>query len=232
MRAFLYLIAPILAALPVSVRGETEWRDDRVHAPVPLYTFDWEDIWPRSIVDPEPGTLFGCESRVAFGDWRFVPAWARNEDDGEWLRWGNYGVIHCAGNVWRADTRDALGTGEYSRGFFVRLGEGRAQGKLFELWALQEGFVPGSSYTLLARAAADGDGLVNRFDVLQRRCPSGKERKASGFDSWLTRYCAVETRADLLALARKMLREPFLGELVLVKEKGPEAEASDPSNSD
>lgn len=233
MRPFLCLLALVsaLAAVPARADDEELRHADLIHAPVPLYTFDWADIWPRSIVDPGPDVIAGCESRVAFGDWRYVPAWSRSERDHEWLRWGNYGVFHCAGNVWRADDRPGLENGAFARGFFVRIGEGRVRGRRYELWALQEGFIPGSNYTLLARPAEEGDGVVERFDVLQRRCPARNRRKARGLDSWLTGYCAIETRDALLAMARRMLREPFLGELRREKEKGPETEAPDPSQS-
>ena len=114
---------------------------------------------------------------------------------------------------------------------------GAGCGKTYELWVLQEGFVPGSSYMLLAREKEAGGALVERFDVLQVRCPSRWKREAENMDVWLTRYCAVESRGELLAFARQMLREPFLGALRREKDEqdeqdqGPDTEAPDPSVS-
>lgn len=233
MRAFLCLCALALAA-PLCAeepQEEYEWQDDRLHAPVPLYTFAWRDLWPRSIEDPGPDIIVGCETRVAFGDWNFVPNSAGGRGSPYWIRIANYGAFHCAANLYNADEREGLDEGEFSRGLFALIGEGRANGKTYELWVLQEGFVPGSTYTLLARDKAEGGDLVERFDMLQRRCPPGKQREAEDMDVWLTRYCAIESRDDLLALARKMLREPFLGELRRDKEKGSDAAAPDPSMS-
>ena len=171
MRAFLCLAtlaltAPLWAAEPAE---DYEWQSARLHARVPLYTFAWRDLWPRSIENPGPEFIVGCESRVAFGDWRFIPNPADSSGSDYWLRIANYGAFHCAANLYNADAREDLDEGDFSRGLFARIGEGRANGKAYELWVLQEGFVPGSSYMLLAREKAEGDGLVERFDVLQIR---------------------------------------------------------------
>lgn len=224
--------APRLAAEDDEEQG-VELADDWLHAPLPLYTFAWPDLWPRHFVpDPEPGviSLGGCESRVAFGDWRFVSNPADPFSNEYWLRVDNYGVFHCAANLYNADAREELSEGEFSRGFFALIGEGHARGRTYELWVLQEGFVPGSSYMLLARNKAEQqETSIRRFEVLQRRCPRGKLRVAEEMDVWRTRYCAIDSRAELLTLARRMLQEPFLGALTWAgEEKGPEAEASDP----
>lgn len=243
MRAILLAVGLFLGAAlpPASLSADddaggdgegTELAADRLHAPLPLYTFAWRDLWPRSIEDPGPEIIVGCESRVAFGDWQFVPKPVDESGREYWLRVANYGAFHCAANLYEAEAQDALDEGDFSRGLFARIGEGRASGKTYELWVLQHGFIPGSSYTLLARETAQDDGLVERFHVLQRRCPSGKLREAEEMDVWLTRYCAVANRTELLALARRMLREEFLGELLRKSEEGPEAQASDPSETD
>lgn len=205
-----------------------EFISERLHAPLPLYTFDWQDLWPRSMV-PGADVIAGCESRVRFGDWQFVPNPDNEYDEPYWLRVTNYGAFHCAANLYLADERSELDKGEFSRGLFVMIGKARSGGADWELWALQEGFVPGSSYTLLAREEKNDNGIVEQFRVLQRHCPTGKLREARGMDAWLTRYCEVDNRTELLALARKMMRKPALGSLTLTKEKGPEAAASDPS---
>jgi hypothetical protein len=69
--------------------------------------------------------------------------------------------------------------------------------------------VPGSDYVLLAREP--GDAKIERFTVLQQRCPSGQRREVKGLDIWTTRYCAIDSRSELLSLARRMLALPALG---------------------
>lgn len=235
--SFLAGLAFALLAGPAPIHAEepegAEMDVELLHAPLPLYTFDWRDLWPRSIENPGPDVIAGCESPIAFGDWQFVSDHADYGGIQGWTRIQNYGAFHCAANLYSADDREALDEGEFSRGLFARIGEGRAGGKTYELWVLQKGFIPGSSYILLARDKAEQlETTIQRFEVLQRKCPRGRLRKAEGMDVWSTRYCAIESRAELLALARKMLREPFLGEFRRAKEEGPEARAADPSKSD
>jgi hypothetical protein len=212
--------APALAAED----EEIEFALERLHAPLPLYTFDWPDLWPRSFTDDGPDMAFGCTSRVAFGDWQFVSERADYGGLSGWMRIANYGVFHCAANLHEADEREGLAEGEFSRGLFALIGTGRAAGKTYELWVLQQGFVPGSSYVLLARdPAVQAEEAIARFDVLQRDCPPGRLRKAEGMDVWSTSYCSIESRDALLALARKMLRKPFVGEFVRAGDSVPEA---------
>ncbi|NBC88355.1 MAG: hypothetical protein GVX90_02455 [Alphaproteobacteria bacterium] len=224
----------ILAASPALAEDEEYvFEAELIYAPVPLYTFDWEQVWPRSFSEGEgKDWSFGCARRVAFGDWRFTPNPEDEYADGRWLRIRNYGVFHCAANLLEADERGELEDGEFSRGLFAMIGEGRTDGSAWELWVLQKRFVPGSDYVLLAREAK-GDGPVRRFTVLQRRCPRASVREVDGMDVWTTRYCAIESRAELLALARRMLRAKPLGTLEWVgvkNEEGPDAEAPDPSD--
>lgn len=216
--------APVLAAAGEE-EEEAEVATDLLHAPRPLYTFAWPDVWPRSFVNEGPEWSFGCESRVAFGDWQLVSEQRDYGGLGSWVRVANYGVFHCAANFYAAETREELAKGEFSRGLFALIGEGRAQGKTYELWVLQKGFVPGSSYVLLARDKAERqEGSIARFDVLQRECPRGRLRAADNMDVWSTRHCSIESRDELLALARKMLRKPFLGAFVRVGDALPEAD--------
>lgn len=146
---------------------------------------------------------------MAWGDWRFIRADA--EDGAEsWERFTNYGVFHCAAILRAADDLAELARAQWKYGFFVRLGKGRLRSQAWELWALQIGTVPGSDYVLLAREESE-ERLIKSFRVLQRHCPAGGIREAEGLDIWATRYCRIESRADLLALARRMLRLPPLG---------------------
>ena len=205
-----------LIVVPVSAHAEehAELVAERIHSNLPLYTFDWEEIWPRSFHSED---TFGCTSRVAFGDWHFIPA-ETDEAEGEfWERYSNYGVFHCAAIMRTADERASLDEAEWEYGFFVRLGRDRLGSDEWELWALQRGTVPGSEYALLAREAGQ-EGLIEKFRVLQQRCPSGRLLEAEGLDIWSTRYCAINSRAELLALAQRMLRLPSRGTIERVPE--------------
>ena len=196
-----------LAAVPAPARdGERdELVAELVHSELPLYNFAWEDLWPKGF---HSGDRFGCTSRVAFGDWRFSPA---NGEEGRehWERYSNYGVFHCAAILRAADERAKLDKAQWKYGFFVRLGTMRFESHQWELWAIQKGTVPGSDYVLLARESGDHD-LIRKFRVLQRRCPRGQSRSTE-LDIWNTRYCAIDSRQELLALARSMMRLPPLG---------------------
>ncbi|MEM7666019.1 MAG: hypothetical protein AAF250_09205 [Pseudomonadota bacterium] len=226
------LCAPLALAsigAPVAANAEYEWEAEQVHSDLPLYTFDWEELWPRSLDDPD--IIAGCGSRVGFGDWRFTP----NPDDeyGEtsWYRIRNYGTFHCAANLFVSDAREDLDEGEFSRGLFVKIGRSRRGGKPWELWVLQVGFLPGSDYILLAREEND-EGLIEEFTVLQRRCPRSKIREVDGMDIWLTRYCSINSRTELLSLAKRMLSEPALGTIARAEnEEEPDTEVPDPSIS-
>ena len=211
MKRMVFLLAQIFA-LPVAAQtadGEPDQVDNEFHAQdirsdLPLYTFDWPDLWPRNFVD---GDTFGCESRVAFGDWQVT--WHDNDeqDAASWSRITNYGVFHCAAFIGDADDRAELADAEVEIVFFVKLGESDRDGSMVELWAMQEGTVPGSRYILLAREP--GDGRVERFSILQSRCPEGAMRRLEGdFDVWRTSYCVINTREDLLALASAMVALP------------------------
>lgn len=200
-----------VAPVPAQTGQRAESVAERIHSNLPLYTFEWEDLWPRNF---HSGDSFGCTSRVAFGDWRFTPA-ETDANEEFWHRYSNYGVFHCAAIIRAADERTGLGEAQWKYGFFVRLGRARFRSNQWELWAIQQGTVPGSEYILLAREAGREEP-VESFRVLQQRCPSGRLLEAEGFDIWGTRYCAIDSRAELLALARRMLRLPPLGTLARV----------------
>lgn len=209
---FLFLGAPVLAQTNEPPDAEyLEFEAERVHSDLPIYTFSFEELWPRSYV-PE-GSIGGCTSRVSFGDWEFTPNPFDQSANKWWLRMNNYGVFHCAANLYVADERDALEEGEFSRGLFVRLGVEDGDEPTRELWVLQEGFVPGSDYLLLARDL--NENLVTTFTVLQRKCPIGAIRSVMGMDVWTTRYCAINSDDDMYRLASEMLKLPPLGELTL-----------------
>lgn len=206
--------------------AQVEWIAEMIHSDLPLYTFEWEDFWPRNFHSGEGDDFtFGCQSRVAFGDWQFTPHPLAEYLEGWWMRIDNYGVFHCAANFYQADERDELTEGEFSRGFFVRLGETRHDGRVWELWAIQQGMVPGSDYMLLARES--NDGLIDEFTVLQRRCREESMRRSEGLDVWNTSYCSINSRAELLSVAGSMLALPPLG--TLSRSSAPDEDASAPA---
>ncbi|MEO8375536.1 MAG: hypothetical protein ABI471_09940 [Sphingomonas bacterium] len=210
MTAFFQFAPPALAA------DDDEVTVERIHSALPLYTFDWEQIWPRSF---SSGEDFGCTSRVAFGDWRFTPDNKNDQAEEHWEQFTNYGVFHCAAIMRTADEQGELDEAQSEYGFFVQLGTARKGAARWELWALQRGTVPGSEYTLLAREP--GGSTIKRFTMLQQRCPSGTQIEAKGLDIWTTRYCAINSRAELLLLARKMLALPPLGVIERVAKDDP-----------
>jgi hypothetical protein len=211
----------LLMTSGVAAEGDDTDREypakEMIHADLPLYSFADEEFWPRSI-ETDGDAIAGCTSRVRFGNWQFTPAPRNEYEDPSWYRFANYGVFHCAAIMSRADERAELDNAKSEYGFFVRLGEVRIESALVELWALQVGTRPGSNYTLLSRIPKSG--IVDRFTLLQQECPKGKERKVPGssLDIWSTGYCAINDRADLLALAKKMARLEPLGEIILVPE--------------
>jgi hypothetical protein len=195
---------------PAQARRDSEFIVDHVHSSLPLYTFEWDHLWPRGFTN---GLEFGCRSRIEFGDWRFTPAASNESEEESWYRFGNYGAFHCAAIVRHANEQTELEAARFDYGFFVQLGNVRHQSTEWELWALQVGMRPGSEYILLAREAHKS-GLVVDFQVLQQRCPRGLIREARGLDVWSTRYCAIDSRAELLSLARSMLKLPAVGTIV------------------
>ena len=72
MRRLLAFVTMLAASPALAEDEEYLFEAELIHAPIPLYTFDWEQVWPRSMVANED-TIVGCETRVAFGDWRFTP---------------------------------------------------------------------------------------------------------------------------------------------------------------
>lgn len=193
---------------------EQETVIERMHSDLPLYTFDWDQLWPRSFTDADS---FGCSSRVPFGDWQFTPSKSDENAEGSWYRFANYGVFHCAAVIQSAGERAELAGVASRHGFFVQLGRSRVQSSDWDLWALQVGIIPGSDYTLLARPSGR-PGRIEDFVVLQQRCPSGMIRQTKGMDIFSTRYCAINSRGALLGLSRRMLRYPAVGTIRLMSQ--------------
>jgi hypothetical protein len=115
--------ALLASGLPAQAKDPPDPVAERIHSPLPLYTFAWPDLWPRSF---SQGDSFGCTTRVRFGDWQFVPLQADRGPSGHWERFANYGVFHCAAILRTALDRAALDDAQYDYGFFARIGKARA----------------------------------------------------------------------------------------------------------
>jgi hypothetical protein len=202
-----------IASVSTHAQEEPEKFADIIHADLPLFGDETADKWPQSFSDAESGG-FGCTSRVSFGDWALL----QHGDDDEverWYRIWNYGVFHCFAFAAKADERESLEGADAKPAFFVEVGK---SGDI-ELWALQIGAVPGSYYLLLSRESSEG--LISKFTVLQTKCPKRYVRDAGSIDIILTRYCAINSKSDLLNFARRMSKLEPLGELILVDEAEP-----------
>ena len=220
----------LLAGVPLQAEGTRdyegeEFASDPIHSDLPLYSFEWADLWPRDYADSD--TLAGCVSRIRFGDWLLQPNFAdASADEPEWYRFGSHGVFHCITSIRTAEDRTELAGGQFDQGFFVKLGEVEREGTHTELWAIQKGTLPGSEYMLLAREP--DDDIITVFDVLQQRCPPRSWRDlAESFDIFRTGYCAINSQEDLLAMAKSMLAFPRMGTLEL--QTGPDGETPDPA---
>lgn len=196
-----------------SVNGEPldEVASDLVHSDLPIFGRGGDNEWPQHFSDDDS---FGCTSRVAFGDWVFREHGAEVEDDVLWYRFSNYGVFHCWANTSRADERARLASVDSHPSFFAFLGSTSVNGSNIELWTVQIGARPGSQYLLLSRDPAEG--LIEKFDVLQTACPRANVRDVGSLDTLLTRYCAVNSRSELIRLARRMAQRVPLGSLTRV----------------
>jgi hypothetical protein len=206
----LLVVAALLFAPSASAQSPQEMASDVVHSDLPIFGHGDDNEWPQHFYDDDS---FGCTSRVAFGDWAFREA-GGDEGDAEWYRFTNYGVFHCWANTFRSYERERLDGADFHPSFFVLLGTARSGGAEVELWAIQIGARPGSEYLLLSRTP--GDGLIDNFNVLQTECSRGSVRDAGSLDILLTRYCAINSRSELIRLARRMVQRPPLGTLIRV----------------
>jgi hypothetical protein len=213
----LALVATLFATL--SATPALAQDDNPIHSDAPLWKPGDDKVSPRHFVD---GDSFGCIHRLKLGIWRYTEAASDAgehfaEDDLRY-RFSNYGVFHCWMNV---TTAYGPGSFEDNRpGFLIELGD--MGGK--QLWALQLGARPGSDYLLLARLV--GGGPINRFEVLRRECSETQIRGGPSLDILLTRYCAINSQDELLALARRMAKRPPLGVIAFEREE-PESEESE-----
>ena len=205
------LVAALLFAPSVSGQSLDEMADDILHSDLPIFGRGGDNEWPQHFYDDDS---FGCTSRVAFGDWVFRERGAESDGDVQWYRFSNYGVFHCWANTFRAYERASLEGADFYPSFFAFLGSTSVDGSDIELWTVQIGARPGSQYLLLSRSQAEG--LIETFTVLQTECPRANVRDGGSLDILLTRYCAVDSRSELVRLARRMAQRPALGTLTRV----------------
>lgn len=206
------LVSALLLAPPARSQTADEMRDDLLHSDLPFFGRGGaENVWPQHFADEDS---FGCTSRVAFGDWVFRKRGAEDAEGEQWYRFGNYGVFHCWANTSRAYERSKLGGAESHPSFFVLLGKTTIHGNDVELWTIQIGTRPGSDYVLLSRAP--NKERIEEFTVLQAACPRENVRDGGSLDILSSRYCAIDSRADLIRLARRMAQRPPLGTLTLL----------------
>ncbi len=213
-RVILILVAALLFSPFASGDSIVDLADDLVHSDLPIFGRGGDNEWPQHFVSDDS---FGCTSRIDYGDWHFRKSGSKDEDDGLWYRFSNYGAIHCWTNTFRAYERSRLDGADFHPSFFVLLGTTSVSGSEIELWTVQIGSRPGSDYLLLSRAPAEA--LITKFNVLQSACPPANVRDVGSLDILLTRYCAINSRSELLGLARRMAQLPPLGTLARLPDK-------------
>lgn len=215
-------LAPLLLSLGLgacSASAEDFYADfTLIHSDVPLWGSDDARTWPRHFTE---GDRFGCKHRIKLGDWRLDQG--DRETMGEWIRLQNYGVMHCFIVEARAHSPDYLSRRGYEYSVLLDLGTTRGRRGEVNLWALQSGSAPGSDYMLLA-SKPNGGEPIGEFDVLRRRCPKDRLRIGPSLDILGTKYCAINSQAELIALAQRMADAPPLGRLTY---RGPAPEEED-----
>ncbi|PHS37186.1 MAG: hypothetical protein COA91_10765 [Robiginitomaculum sp.] len=184
--------------------------DILIHSDVPLWGSESEKVWPKSFVDD---TSFGCVNKIKFGDWKYTEG---GEVD-SWFRLTNYGVFHCYLVVRKAYEQSNLKTKDAKHAYLIEIGQIKHSKKPLDLWILQLGARPGSDYILLTHDRSDG--LVKSYSVLQRECPRKNIRSGPEMDILITRYCAVNSKRELIRIAKKMAKRPPLGQLVFVTDE-------------
>lgn len=216
------LALALLFAPFVNGQSQDEMASDLLHSDLPIFGRGGDNEWPRHFYSDDS---FGCISRVAFGDWIFRESGDEDEGDVLWYRFSNYGVFHCWANTYRADERAQLDNADSRPSFFAFLGRTSVNGSDIELWTVQIGAMPGSEYLLLSRDP--GEGVIEKFNVLQTECPRANVRDAGSLDILLTRYCAVRSRSELIRLARRMAQRSPLGTLTRMPVDGEAKEGAD-----
>ncbi len=210
MLRFLSVILVVSIVSLTGLNGQAQDNDEfhsvLIHSDLPLWSSEDENVWPQHFLTDDS---FGCSHRISTGDWKFTNFEYSEDDFLETFRLANYGVFHCGIMFSRFFEEDD--SSDSTTSFFVFMDEIDYQSRRYELLALQIGVIPGSNYLLFAREKEqkpNGDLIV-----LQRECSKKKLRKGPEMDVWSTTYCAVNTKKDLINIARKMIKRPPLGKL-------------------
>ncbi|MBO6506515.1 MAG: hypothetical protein JJ850_00365 [Kordiimonadaceae bacterium] len=183
-----------------------------IHSDVPLWGYDEESVWPKNFQEDDS---FGCAHNIRLGDWKLT------DEEGEdgWFRFSNYGYIHCFIVVTKGDELASLESAKSELGFLVGLGKVKLNTSNYDLWALQLGSRPGSDYILFRSLAFEGaEKPITAFEFLPIECPNGHLREGPSLDILPTRYCAINSKQDLVSLAKKMAILKPAGELKFVDE--------------
>lgn len=188
--------------------SDDEIYDNLIHSDVPLWSASDDNVWPRHFAHEDE---LGCANRIKFGDWLFT----NSDNENIWYRVQNYGVFHCWVNIYEAREREKLEFKEHKPSFFVELTSLKYENVEYDLWAIQIGVRPGSDYLLLARESEKK--LGDPYFVLQRKCPRSNIRSGPNLDILLSDYCAINSKMDIIELAKMMLKRPPLGILAYIE---------------
>ncbi len=184
-------------------------QEDIIHSDVPLWGYDEESVWPKHFYEEDS---FGCAHALRPGDWRFVePETEERDGYDSWYRLANYGAFHCFLLATQSREQGNLNQGNVKHSYLIDLGVTEQSGLQLGLWALQLGARPGSDY-LLMTSQVDGN-TISQFQVLQVHCPEPNIRTGPNMDILVTRYCAINSKAELLTLAQEMAKLPPRGTL-------------------
>jgi len=205
-------VAATLLAIAFALAQSLEAAErDLVHSDLPIFGHGGENEWPRHF-DTEDSC--GCSSRVDLGAWVFRETGAKDEDDTPWWYSKYNGVFDCWANIFRGDEPVPSYVDSY-KSFFILLDTVEVDGSELELWAVQIGARPGSDYVLLSRSP--GKELIANFSVLQTSCPHEQVRDTGNL------VCVIDSKDELILLARRMAQRPPLGTITRVAGDAEEA---------
>lgn len=182
--------------------GVPAFADDLpIRSDIPLWGENDEGVWPQRI---EGSDEIGVTSAFAIGDWRRVSGDCVCD---AWINLKLSGVFH-PGYLWRgASGREALPGVESEITLIASLETGVAHPHLF---AIELGMWGGSRYLLISLDWANGS--IKRFTLLDPICDVAGDaahvRKAAFETVYRTEYCAVDSQAALLAIAREATTRP------------------------
>ena len=210
MKAFRPLAIAVLAvagAVRFAAADPDEPRAIYFHSDLPLRPSKDQTFWPQPFARDGAD---GVRSPFGFGDWELRPAGCSGASCLRYLRL-DIGHELYAYAFDEAERRDWLSTNGPSAAIF-KLEPDEAS----TLFAVQVGYRGGSRYILVS-ARPDNDGLVKTMTLLDARCLDSAgalwRRSVSQPPEPEEDYCAIDTMASLVAIAREALRRPPLATL-------------------